>query len=306
MGSLVTHLSPTPVNPPRAVVLGASGFVGQNLMMHLSESEIGTAALSTKDLDLCDPGSVEKLAKAVSQRDILVFVSALTPDMGRDISTFMRNLTMGENVCGFLEQNPPTQVIYVSSDAVYQDDTDLARETSPCNPSSYHGLMHLVRERMLENTLRASGTPLLILRPSLLFGTGDTHNGYGPNRFMRAAQNGEKITLFGEGEEKRDHVFISDLSRLIGLGMVHRSRGTMNVATGTAISFMDVARTVASVVNQDVPIETTPRQSPITHRHFDIAAIIKAFPSFKPVSLKVGLSQTHQAMSQVQAAGGTH
>ena len=273
-------------------------------MKHLLEMKIETTAISSKDMDLCDPGSVEKLKKTISQQDILVFISALTPDKGRDISTFMRNLTMGETVCGFLEHNPPAQVIYISSDAVYQDDVDLARETSPCNPTSYHGLMHLVRERMLENTLKASDTPLLILRPSLLFGAGDTHNGYGPNRFMGAAQRGEKITLFGEGEEKRDHVYIEDLSRLVGLGMLHRGRGTLNVATGTATSFMDVARTVASIVKQGVEIETTPRQSPITHRHFDISATIKAFPAFKPVSLDEGLAQTYLDMSRAQAAGG--
>lgn len=301
---MVTHLSQTPVHVSKAVVLGASGFVGQSLVKHLSELGIMSAALSSKDIDLCDPGSLTQLANAVSPKDTLVFVSALTPDKGRDISTFMRNLTMGENVCGFLEHNPPAQVIYVSSDAVYQDDTDLARETSPCNPSSYHGLMHLVRERMLAITLKTSDTPLLILRPSLLFGAGDTHNGYGPNRFMHAGQRGENITLFGEGEEKRDHVYIDDLSRLIGLGMLHRSRGTLNVATGTATSFMDVARTVVSIVKQDVAIETTPRQSPITHRHFDISATIKAFPAFKPLSLDEGLAQTFLGMSRSQAAGG--
>jgi len=282
----------------KAVVLGASGFVGKNLINHLSAMNIETTALSSQDIDLSDEGSVEKLAKSVFQNDALIFISALTPDRGRDISTFMRNLTMGENVCGFLEHNQPAHVIYVSSDAVYQDDVDLARETSPCNPSGYHGLMHLVRERMLENTLRASDTPLLILRPSLLFGPGDTHNGYGPNRFMGAAQRGEKITLFGEGEEKRDHVYIEDLSRLIGLGMVHRSQGTLNVATGTATSFMDVAQTVVATVSQEVVIETTPRQTPITHRHFDTAAMIKAYPSFKPVSLQEGLAQTHLDTSQ--------
>jgi nucleoside-diphosphate-sugar epimerase len=35
---------------------------------------------------------------------------------------------------------------------------------------------------------------------------GDPHNGYGPNRFRRLAAGGEEIVLFGEGEERRDHV----------------------------------------------------------------------------------------------------
>ena len=86
--------------------------------------------------------------------------------------------------------------------------------------------------------------------------------------------------------------------------MPPRSRGTLNVATGNATSFLEVARTLVSIVKQDVEIETTPRQSPITHRHFDISATIKAFPAFKPVSLEEGLAQTYLDMSRAQAAGG--
>src|SRR2546428_337223 len=82
---------------------------------------------------------------------------------------------------------PAAQVVYVGTDAVYDDDTNPVRESSPCQPSSFHGTMHLARERMLIETLRPARTPLAMLRPSLLYGPGDTHNGYGPNRFVRSA-----------------------------------------------------------------------------------------------------------------------
>ena len=65
--------------------------------------------------------------------------------------------------------------------------------------------MHLVREVMLRSALTA---PLAILRPTLLYGAADPHNGYGPNRFRRLAAAGQDIVLFGEGEEQRDHVLI--------------------------------------------------------------------------------------------------
>ena len=111
----------------------------------------------------------------------------------------MANLAMGEHVCAALEEVPCAQVVYISSDAVYADDCNPVRETSCCDPSSNHGLMHLVRERMLAQTLKKAKVPYLILRPSLLYGAGDTHNGYGPNRFIRTALAEKRITLFGAG-----------------------------------------------------------------------------------------------------------
>ena len=53
---------------------------------------------------------------------------------------------------------------------------------------------------------RCARRDLAILRPTLIYGAGDPHNGYGPNRFRRLAATGKPIILFGEGEERRDHV----------------------------------------------------------------------------------------------------
>ena len=49
-----------------------------------------------------------------------------------------------------------------------------------------------------------------ILRPTLIYGEGDPHNGYGPNKFMRLAKKNEDILLFGKGEELRDHININE------------------------------------------------------------------------------------------------
>ena len=287
---MIKHHHFTPVPPTRVVVLGASGFVGRNLVHHLKGSSIPNLPISSSDIDLCQPESVAALDKMVHSNDALVIVSAITPDRGRDIHTLMRNLTMGENVSNFLEKSECSHVVYISSDAVYEDDANPVEETSCCNPSSFHGLMHLARERMLAYALRDSTAPMLVLRPSLLYGANDTHNGYGPNRFMSTARSQQKITLFGNGEEKRDHVYVNDLSRLIGLCLTHRTEGVLNVATGDSVSFFDMAQAVAELSNDRVEVECLPRQMPITHRHFDTAAMLKAFPAFKYTSLQNGLS----------------
>ena len=91
--------------------------------------------------------------------------------------------------------------------------------------------MHALRERMLTATL-AAGTPLAVLRPTLIFGPGDTHNSYGANRFMRAAAADRRVPLFGQGEEQRDHVFVDDVVRIVQLVLERRSSGTLNLVTG--------------------------------------------------------------------------
>jgi UDP-glucose 4-epimerase len=220
-----------------------------------------------------------------------VFVSALTPDKGRDIRTLMRNLAMGENFCTFLEQAQCSHLTYVSSDAVYEDEANPVRENSCCNPSSFHGLMHLARERMLAYSAQKAKAPLLVLRPCALYGRGDTHNSYGPNRFARTAQAEGKITLFGNGEEKRDHLYIRDLSRLTARALLQRSEGVLNAASGQSISFGAVADLIRRLHTGPVTVVCQPRTTPVTHRHFDITALLQAFPDFRFTPLTEALSE---------------
>ena len=297
---MIRHNHSAPVRPIRVTILGGSGFVGNALLQHLDRLGVETVSVSSKEVDLSRPEAATKLRRFIREEDALVFVSAVTPDKGKDIGTFMQNLSMAEQVCNFLEESSCSHVIYISSDAVYGDDLNPVREGASPEPSSLHGLMHVAREGMLSHTVQSAGPPLLILRPSLLYGAGDTHNGYGPNRFVRTALSQEKITLFGNGEEKRDHVNVADLSRLIGLCLMHRSEGILNVATGGSVSFFDVAQTIAELHEDNVDIECLPRQVPIAHRHFDIAAGLEAFPSFRYVPIRNGIADSLKSIADTQ------
>ena len=293
---MIRHLETEATRPNRVVVLGAGGFVGQDIVRHLNESQIEVVSLSSSDVDLTKPESVERLRGMVRDGDSLVIVSAITPDKGKDVATLMRNFTMGQHVSAFLEEQKCSHVLYISSDAVYSDDANPVRENSCCDPNSFHGLMHLVRERLFSAALQKIKTPYLILRPCAIYGAQDTHNSYGPNRFLREALKEHKIKLFGQGEEKRDHIYIKDLSRVAALGLLHRSQGVLNVATGNSISFFNLAEMIARLCGDDVKIEGSPRANPVTHRHFDTTAIHKAFPEFEITRLEDGISETFEEM----------
>lgn len=291
---MITKSQPKGTSLSRVVVLGSNGFVGKDLMRRLGQSGVKTLGLTSKDVDLTQPESVNRLKEIVQADDSLVFISALTPDRGRDVRTMMKNLIMGEHVAAFLEQKPCAHFVYVSSDALYDDNANPVREDTPANASSYHGFMHAGRELILKTALAKAKVPFVFLRPCAVYGAGDTHNSYGPNRFIRQALKDGKIPLFGGGEEKRDHVYIEDVSEIIALCLEQRAEGVLNIATGQAVSFMDVAQMVARL--QPAKIETSPRNNPVTHRHFDITATIKAFPSFGFTSLEQGLAKSLRSL----------
>jgi UDP-glucose 4-epimerase len=77
----------------------------------------------------------------------------------------------------------------------------------------------------------------------------------------------------------------------VSLVLAHCSRGELNIATGRSASFRAVAELAAKLSGKSVEIRGTPRQNPITHRHFDITECLKAFPQFRYTPLRDGLER---------------
>jgi nucleoside-diphosphate-sugar epimerase len=289
------HISQSPLNPARVVVVGASGVIGRAVMSLLKESGVPALPLASRDLDLLAPDATDKLAAQLSRDDAVLMLSALTPDRGRDVATFMKNLRMAETVTAAAARTPVAHLVYLSSDAVYPFVPGLTTEESPAAPMDLYGVMHRSRELMFVQA--AGATPLALLRCTLVASAVDTHNSYGPNRFRKEAKEKQSITLGGNGEETRDHILDSDVARLILRVLRHKSRGILNLATGISHSFHAVADMVAADISPLPRIVMTPRTSPITHRHFDITATRRAFPDFQFTELREGLGRIHKAVA---------
>jgi UDP-glucose 4-epimerase len=269
------------------VILGARGFVGGTAERLLRGRGVPVLALGRAELDLLSGDAPASLARALRPDDSLLVISARAPV--KDVPMLVENVRMMENICKALATAALQHVVYVSSDAVYRDSKAPLTEQSCAEPASLHGAMHLTRELMLRSVVSA---PLAILRPSLLYGAADPHNGYGPNRFRRLAAAGQDIVLFGEGEERRDHVLIDDVAELIWRVLAYRSRGILNVATGEVRSFREIAERIAAMAVPPVAVRGSPRTGPIPHggyRAFDAAACRTTFPDFHFVDLDEGL-----------------
>ncbi|MEA2905368.1 MAG: UDP-glucose 4-epimerase [Alphaproteobacteria bacterium] len=289
---MLTHQNVAPTPPHRAVVIGAGGFVGSTIVKELAAARVPTLGLTRKEVDLLAPDGSELLKTMLAPSDAVVFVSALAP--ARNVAQLMTNLRMVEAACLAFAAVQPAHLLYISSDAVYADDANPVTERSPVAPSTPHGMMHAARELMFRSEYRG---PFAVLRPTLIYGTRDPHSGYGPNRFRRQAAKGEPITVFGEGEEKRDHIAVEDVARLARLILFNRSSGALNAVTGVATSFHDIAQMVAAQFAQPVEVQPVPRPGPrphLLHRFFDITECYKAFPDFRFESLAEGLARVHR------------
>ncbi|MDI1270392.1 MAG: NAD(P)-dependent oxidoreductase [Polaromonas sp.] len=279
--------------PQRVVLLGARGFIGQALKKRLDVDEISNLALTSSDIDLASADAAPKLASLITAGDAVVMLAARTPDKGRDVATLMKNLAMMQNVCVAIEKSGCSHLVYFSSDAVYDSAVSRVTESTPPSPKDLYGVMHLTREVMARNL---KNIPLLVLRPTLVYGLGDTHNAYGPNRFLRSALKDKKIALFGGGEETRDHVHVDDVAALTIKCLMTRGTGILNIATGVSKSFREIAELVVDEFADEIEITETPRISAVTHRHYDITNLVKSFPDFRFVSGKQGFEEIHHQL----------
>lgn len=299
---MLIHYHVKPEKPQRIVVLGGSGFLGGAILRRLQKDGFTTISLNRPALDLLAPDAVQQLTSALKRDDTVIFVSANAPV--KNLGMLRENIVMGEAVCLALLEHPVAHVVYMSSDAVYKDSPKQLSEKSCAEPASLHGVMHLTREVMLRQSFAG---PLALVRPTLVYGIDDPHNGYGPNRFRRLAAAGSDIVLFGEGEERRDHVDVEDVAELVRLIVLHRSAGVINAATGETVSFRELAEFAASAFAPAVPIKGSPRNGPMPHdgyRPFDNSAVLKAFPGFRFKGWREGIAAIHAMQRPDGQAGG--
>lgn len=243
-------------------------------------------------LDLSAPESASALADLLRPDDTLLFASAIAPDKGRDASTFMRNVAMGHHVAAAVRRGPCRQVVYLSSVAVYGATGDTpASERARCDPDDLYGMMHLAREMLLRTELGPARVPVAILRLSSVYGAGDTHDSYGPNRFVRELEQAGRLTLFGDGAERRDHVCLDDVVAVILAVIRRRSEDVLNVVSGRSVSFAAVAEILDRINGARVPRETRERSAPLTHRHYDATRLHASFPGIDWTPVDEGLAR---------------
>lgn len=265
----------------RVVVLGAAGFVGSHIVKTLSPDVYEPVAVTRRDCDFTDAQCRGVIGNIVRDGDVVVCAAARAP--AKNIEMLNENVAIITNIAEALKGKRLAYLLNVSSDAVYADAPapEKLSEASSIAPQGAHGAMHCLREYILEKTVAA---PIGHLRPTLIYGEDDPHNGYGPNAFLRAAREGRNIELFGKGEERRDHIFVGDVARLANSMIENNTTGAVNAVTGKVISFMEIAEMIKSAAKSPVEILSRPRSGPMPHngwRAFDNSAARAVNPSLR-------------------------
>ena len=220
------------------LIFGENGFVASNLILALKKKKIRYQSFSKEKINFLKKVNLKtkKNLKKIRKINSIILISAIAP--AKNLDMLLKNIMILKNAIDVIKELKFKQLIYLSSDAVYSDSMKPIREISNRDPNNFHGQMHNIRENLLKLYFEKK---LCILRPSLLYGFNDTHNGYGPNRFIRELRKKKTINLFGGGEEKRDHVLVDDLIKVIILCLKKKTKGVFNISSGQLISFCEIA-----------------------------------------------------------------
>lgn len=176
-------------------------------------------------------------------------------------------------------------------------------EETPVAPGgTFYAIAKYTAECVLRQSAEAKGIPFLAMRPTGVFGPGDTHNSYGPNAFLRSVVTERAVRLFGQGEERRDHLYIGDLVRLVSRLIDTKAVGTFNLATGVSRSFAEVVEVLRTVAPFEFAVSHLPRRAPVTHRSFDISRLARQVPGFVFTGLEDALLET---FAQLSASAGS-
>jgi len=273
----------------RIIILGG-GFIGKSLSNRLYELSINHLLITREQFDFEKKNEADSFLKSIIRsNDRIVFTAAIAPV--KNMEMFIKNMMIIKNICSFFSENKVKHFLNISSDAIFSDSMDPIIESSETDPNSLHGLMHLVREKYIFETIKS---PTLILRPTLIYGNSDPHNSYGPNSFFRKIMNNENIKLFGKGEELRDHIYIDDVIAIITKLIKKCSVGKFNLVTGQVISFKTIAETVKEILNRDIEIIETERVGKMPHngyRNFNNKKLVEELEEYNFVDIETGIKR---------------
>lgn len=281
----------------RVLILGHTGFIGGHLTTYFRNQspEIELIGLSTPLLDLTDEKQVIGLADLFDLNTAVIMCSGIKKQLGDNLEIFSQNINMVINVCNILKDRPVRRFVYFSSAEVYGDDTHNTNitEDTPVNPSSYYGIAKYTSGRLLQKVISLKeGSSLLILCPPLVYGPGDKSRGYGPSGFVWASIKRENITLWGDGSELREFIFIDDLVRLVHHLTFHNYYGIVNVASGRSYTFKNILEIISEIVSHDLLINSRSRTKMKVDHKFSNKLLLELLPDFFFTSLEDGIKQT--------------
>ena len=176
-------------------------------------------------------------------------------------------------------------------------------ENHPLRPLTPYGLNKTAAENLYLFYNRLYGIPCVIFRIANPYGIRCQmkHSRYAiVNYFIRQAMENKKITIYGDGEQLRDYIYVEDLAQaFIMAAASEKSDGEIfNVGSGIGTKFKDMVKAIVEVVGSG-EVEFVPWPSKYANVETgdyvtDISKISKVL-NWKPKnSLRDGIKKTHE------------
>jgi len=198
-----------------------------------------------------------------------------------------------------------TRVIFASTGgALYGDfNTPPNLETYPKDPESPYAIAKLSAEYYLAYYSRVHNHEYAALRFGNVYGPRqDPHGEAGVVAiFCGRILNDKPLTVFGDGLQTRDYVYVGDVARAVWLAATKPlpekgrldARG-FNIGTGKGTSVLEIAKLLQKTAGSDVPIEFAPHRPGEQQESFVNADKARDVLGWAPnVSLAEGLQKTY-------------
>ena len=198
--------------------------------------------------------------------------------------------------------NKEAKIIFSSSRFVYGSiEYNPVDEAHPFNCLSIYGIHKLTAEKYFAFYHRYYGIPTVIFRIANPFGPRQQmkHSRYGIlNWFIKLALEGKQLTIYGEGEQVRDYIYVTDVADAMLTAAIDErlQHDVFNLGTGIGTTFKEMVRKVGSFLPNIKVVNTEwPKDSAFVETGDYIADISKISRclGWKPqVSLDEGIKKT--------------
>ncbi len=304
----------------RYLVTGGAGFIGSNLtetLINLGEEvvvldDLSTGKRSNIEAFMENPGFTfiegtvtdpEICSEACEGIDYVLHQAAFVSVPGSiedPEGTNEINVAGTVNVFNAARNAGVKRIVWASSTAVYGNSDILPNvETMPLCPLSPYAASKAAGEIYARTFSKAYGMSIIGLRYYNVFGKyQDPSSPYAAviPLFVSRLLKGEQVTIFGDGEQTRDFIFIDDVVRS-NIKAATRSKTeasgySFNIGCGKCISINELYTIIAEKLHSNSkPVYALPRPGDIKNSVADISAAKKAFGYEPTIDVKEGLKK---------------
>jgi UDP-glucose 4-epimerase len=261
------------------LIVGGNGFIGSHLIDELLKRgnqvrvfdvrpERFRSPLPHVDYRISTLENIPEIYEALMGIDLVFYLaSASVPSTSNvdTISDVKKNIIPVLNLLNIMEKLGIRRIVYFSSGgAIYGNPLYVPLdEDHPKNPISSYGIVKLTIEKYLELYQNLHNIDPLIIRPSNPFGPRQGHfNAQGViSTFLYRIKCHEPIIVFGNGDTKKDYIYVQDLiSDCVDLTF-SGVNGIYNIGSGQGISLNEIIATIKNITQKDFDIQRIEKKS---------------------------------------------